>query len=248
MVKHWRTASRRLETIWVFMVRQQSCNNAIQDEDRWESDGWKTRRLRCLMSISFLRRQRKLNSCSNSHIPKSNYQNCHCWSIVIFCQSFYLNFVKFSPHLLNVFRKKSAVFVCICFVWNIHAESSCERWARCWSLQRRPPRPAASGSGWLHEAGAPAVSGRMCRLPMLPGWTGLGRQNRLEKDEGKQWLSTSYKSCIDIVKTWIKGDVCDLIFFNISLPPIKVWFFVPLSPFPFFVSKCLPHSPELDTE
>lgn len=131
MVKHWRTASRRLETIWVFMVRQQSCNNAIQDEDRRESDGWKTRRLRCLTSISFLRRQRKLNSCSNSRIPKSNYQNCHCWSIVIFYQSFYLNFVK----------KKC----CIC-LYMFCVKHTCWKQLRTLGSMLEPPKAATSPS------------------------------------------------------------------------------------------------------
>lgn len=61
---------------------------------------------------------------------------------------------------------------CLCV--NIRAGSSCGRWVRCWSLRKLPPLPAASGSGWLHEAADRAASGRMCHLLTRPGWRGLG--------------------------------------------------------------------------
>lgn len=146
------------------------------------------------MSISFMRGQRKLNSCSDGCRPKNNYQNCHRAEIqtVIFYQpfgssvstlgSFHFEFVQhaFGECVrTNVLRwcltVNGNVPVCdqptnaLLLGLNIRAGSSCGRWAQCWSLQRRPPRPAAWGSGWLHGAGGPVVSGRTCPPPTLPG-------------------------------------------------------------------------------
>lgn len=195
------------------MVGQHSCNTAafVQDRERQESDGWKTRRRWRLMSISFVKRQRILNSCSGGCIPKSNYQKCHRawiqWAIfdqlfgpsVSTLGSFHLELVQHAfgdrvrtkaPYgrltVTGSVPVRDQPTSALLFVLNIRAGSSCGRWARCWSLQRRPPRPAALGSGWLRGAGGPAVSGRTCPRLMLPGWKGLDRQNTDDDDEGKR--------------------------------------------------------------